>query len=108
MVISFTLSLLIYFSILGYSFLLKKIFNESNNIIKVNNFDFIYGVFFLIFISILLNFFFPLKIFFFYIIFLGLISFLYLLFKKRLNINILIFSLILLFFIFINYQIVTI
>ena len=103
MVISFTLSLLIYFSILGYSFLLKKIFNKNNNITKVNNFDFIYGVFFLIFISILLNFFFPLKIFFLYIIFLGLISFLYLLFKKKLNINILIFSLILLFFIFINY-----
>ena len=39
-----------------------------------------------------------------YIILFGLIFFLYLIFKKKLNINILIFSIILFFFIFINYE----
>ena len=68
MIISFTLNLIIYFSILGYSFLLKKIFDKQNKFIQVNNFDFFYGVFFLILISIILNFFFPLKIFFLYIV----------------------------------------
>jgi hypothetical protein len=104
MIISFTLNLIIYFSILGYSFLLKKIFDKKNRFVQVNNFDFLYGVFFLILISIVLNFFFPLKIFFTSIILLGFIFFLYLLFKKKLNINIFIFSVILFFFIFINYE----
>ena len=104
MIISFTLNLIIYFSILGYSFLLKKIFDKQNKFIQVNNFDFFYGVFFLILISIILNFFFPLKIFFLYIVSFVLISFAYLLFKKKLKINILIFSIILFFFIFITYE----
>ena len=104
MIISFTLNLIIYFSILGYSFLLKKIFEKENTFIQINNFDFLYGIFFLILTSILLNFFFPLKIFFIYIILIGLVFFLYLVFKKKLNINIFIFSIILFFLIFINYE----
>ena len=104
MIIYFSLNLIIYFSVLGYSFLLKKIFEKENKFIKVNNFDFLYGIFFLILISILLNFFFPLKFFFIYIIIIGLVFFLYLVFQKKLNINIFIFSIILFFLIFINYQ----
>ena len=50
------------------------------------------------------KFFFPLKIFFIYIILIGLVFFLYLVFKKKLNINIFIFSIILFFLIFINYE----
>ena len=57
MIISFTLNLIIYFSILGYSFV-KKIFEKENTFIQINNFDFLYGIFFLILTSILLNFFF--------------------------------------------------
>ena len=104
MIISFTLNLIIYFSILGYSFLLKKIFEKENTFIQINNFDFLYGIFFLILTSILLNFCFPLKIFFIYIILIGLVFFLYLVFKKKLNINIFIFFIILFFLIFINYE----
>ena len=58
MIISFTLNLIIYFSILGYSFLLKKIFDKKNRFVQVNNFDFLYGVFFLIAFSMLYNIFF--------------------------------------------------
>lgn len=104
MIISFTLNLIIYFSILGYSFLLKKTFDKKNKFIQINNLDFIYGVSFLILISITINFFFPLKFFFIYIILFGLIFFLYILYRKKLNINISIFSIILFFFIFITYE----
>lgn len=104
MIVTLLVNLIIYFSILGYSFLLKKIFDKKNTFFQVNNFDFLYGVFFLILISIVLNFFYPLKIFFVYIVLIGLIFFLYLLFQKKLNINIFIFSTILFFLIFINYE----
>ncbi len=104
MIISFSLSLLLYFVIIGFSFFLKKIFYLKKKRIEIENSDFFYGVFVLILISILLNFFYPLKIFFIPVIFIGLLSFLYLVFNKKIKINIFVFSLILFFFIFINYE----
>ncbi len=47
--------------ILGYSFLLKKITFNNNDII-VENIDILYGLFLIIFISLLFNFFFLLII----------------------------------------------
>ena len=45
--------------ILGYSFLLKKITLNNNNI-KIENIDTLYGLLLIIFISLFFNFFFPL------------------------------------------------
>ena len=45
--------------ILGYSFLLKKITLNNNNI-KIENIDTLYGLSLIIFISLFFNFFFPL------------------------------------------------
>ena len=64
----------------GYSYIFKSFINKSHG--KLSNLDLLYGVFFLIFISLLLNFIYPLKIFFFPIIALG-FFFLYCLYKKN-------------------------
>ena len=52
---------LILLSLFGYSLIFKKCFYKKN--FKIENVDFFYGFLFLIFLSILLNFFFPLKYF---------------------------------------------
>ena len=50
----------ILFVIMGYSFLLKKIFFKKKNI-KIENKDLLYGFLFIIFISLIVNFFSPLN-----------------------------------------------
>ena len=77
---------LIFIVILGYSFLLKKI-NLNKNKININNIDFLYGLFLLIFISLIFNFFIPLGIVTLPIIFIGLFIFLYAFSKKIYNLN---------------------
>ena len=53
---------LVLLSLLGYSFFFKRIINNNKSII-VNISDFFYGLFFILFLSLLINLFFPLKIF---------------------------------------------
>ncbi len=77
---------LIFIVILGYSFLLKKITFNKNKI-NINNIDFLYGLFLLIFISLIFNFFIPLGIVTLPIIFIGLFIFLYAFSKKIYNLN---------------------
>ena len=70
----------IYLSIKGYSYFF---INLSSRNIQI--YDILYGLYFLIFISLLLNFFFSLQIFSYYIIFIGIILYFYLGYKKDLK-----------------------
>ena len=64
---------LILLCIFGYSYLIKEFFLEKQKNFLVENLDFFYGFLFTIFLSLLLNFFFPLKYFTIPVIFIGLI-----------------------------------
>jgi len=76
---------LILLSLFGYSLIFKKFLYKEN--FKIENIDFFYGFVFLIFLSILLNFFFPLKYFTIPTIIIGVIIFLTGLKKKFFKIN---------------------
>ena len=73
-------------SIFGFSLLFKKILFKKEKIV-LNNIDFLYGLVFLIFISLLINFFFPLNFFTLWIILLGILIFLYGFYKNNFKIN---------------------
>ena len=81
------LTIILYFSISGYSIIGKKLFLNKNNSSQFNNFDIFIGIFFLTFLSLILNLFFPLKIFNGFIIILGLIFFLYFFNKTNFNLS---------------------
>jgi len=102
MVFSFFFNFLIISTILGYSLLVKKIL-FSKNILKVSNLDFVYGLFFLIFLAIIINFFLPLNKVKFYIIFFGSLVFFYGIIKKKFNANLVFLFLFLTIFSFFNY-----
>ena len=72
--------------ILGYSFLLKKITFNSNNI-SVENIDILYGLSLIIFISLFFNFFIPLIYLKPAVIILGFLIFIYAVYKKIFKIN---------------------
>ena len=101
---SFISNYIIYFSILGYSYLFKKILNPKEKDIKIYNLDFLYGLFFLIFLSIFFNFLIPLFKISYVVLIIGIVFFLYIFFKKIININLFYFGLILFFFSFITYD----
>jgi len=77
---------LILLSLLGYSFFFKRIINNNKSII-VNISDFFYGLFFILFLSLLINLFFPLKIFTLFIFIFGLLLFIFAIRNKIYNIN---------------------
>ena len=86
MLISFLANSLISFVILGYSYLFKILFLRKQNLL-ITNLDFLYGLFFLILISVFLNFFFALvnvKVILFII---GIIFFTISFYKKKILIN---------------------
>ena len=70
----------------------------------IKNLDLLYGLFLLIILSLFLNFFFPLKYFFYPISIIGFLLFIYALIKKQIKINFLIHLLIIFSFIFIIYS----
>ena len=72
--------------ILGYSFLLKKITFNNNNII-IENIDILYGLSLIIFISLFFNFFFPLIYLKPVVIILGFLIFIYAAYRKIFKIN---------------------
>ena len=72
--------------ILGYSFLLKKITFNSNNI-TIENIDILYGLLLIIFISLFFNFFFPLIYLKPIVIIFGLFLFIYAFYKKIFELN---------------------
>ena len=88
--------------ILGYSFLLKKITFNNNDII-VENIDILYGLFLIIFISLLFNFFFPLNYLKPLVIIFGLLIFIYAAYKKIIKINFILYFVIIFFTTFIAF-----
>ena len=85
MILSYLSTLFLSFCILGYSYLLKIIILQKKE--KILNIDFIYGLLILIFLSILINFFLPIKYFFIPVILVGIFFFINLLYKKKHDIN---------------------
>ena len=75
---------LVLLSLLGYSFFFKRIINNNKSII-VNISDFFYGLFFILFLSLLINLFFPLKIFTLFIFIVGLLLFIFAIRNKIYN-----------------------
>lgn len=101
----FTLIILFFitFSILGYSAFIKKIFKiHDKNIIEIYNYDFILGIIFVSFLSLFLNFYYKLEIFFYVVNFLGLVFFLII--EKKLKFNIYYYVVVLIFLIFITHN----
>ena len=80
------INFLIVTSIFGYSFLFKKIILKDKNI-SVSNLDFFYGLIFLYLISLLFHFFIPLGKISELIIVIGLFFLIYCSLKKKLNIS---------------------
>jgi hypothetical protein len=82
--------------ILGYSFLLKKITFNSNNI-TIENIDILYGLLLIIFISLFFNFFFPLIYLKPIVIIFGLFLFIYAFYKKIFELNFVLYFIIIFF-----------
>ena len=88
--------------ILGYSFLLKKItFNNDN--ITIENIDILYGLSLIVFISLFFNFFFPLIYLKPVIMILGFLTFIYAAYRKIFKINFVLYFLIIFFATFIAF-----
>ncbi len=87
--------------ITGYSFAFKRFINNSK--ITINNLDLLYGIFILIFLSLILNFFFPLKYFFYPVSGIGFLFFIYAFIKKKIRVNFIIHFIIIFSLIFIIY-----
>lgn len=104
MILSILVLFFITFVIIGYSYLFKILLYQKNNeVIKIYNHDFIYGVFTLSFLSIFLNFFIPLNVVSKILLFFGFIVFFYSFLKKKIKINLLYLAIIIIFFIFISH-----
>ena len=85
MIFSSFLNLFLITVFAGFSFAFKKYFLRKEE--AITNLDLLYGFIFLIFFALVINFFFPLKYFFFGISFIGFSYFVYALRKKKIKIN---------------------
>ena len=101
MILSYLSSLFLSACILGYSYFLKNIILKKKE--KILNIDFIYGLLLLIFLSILINFFLPIKYFFIPVILVGVYLFINLVTKKRHDTSLISFSIISFLIIFISH-----
>ncbi len=88
--------------ITGFSVAFKNFINRKE--VEIYNLDIVYGLFFLIFVSLFLNFFFPLKYFLFLIIIIGTFFFLRGLIRKKIKINLIYHFIIIFLFTFIIYK----
>ena len=88
--------------ILGYSFFLKKITLNNNNI-KIENIDTLYGLSLIIFISLFFNFFFPLIYLKPIVVIFGLLLFMYAAYKKIFKINFILYFVIVFFTTFVAF-----
>ena len=86
MLISFTFNFFCLLTIIGFSYISKKIFYHQKNI-TLDNQDIFYGLILILFLSLLTNFFFPLENISYLVYIIGIFIF----FKVRKNININIF-----------------
>ena len=103
MLLIFFLSCFTLVSIFGYSLIVKYYYQEYKSFIVIRNIDFFYGFVFIIFLSIFLNFFFPLKYFTLPIIFIGIAVYLFGLKNKNYDINFIFYFIIIFFITFISY-----
>jgi len=88
MITAFFVLLLLYFSIIGYSYIFKLFLNHKDyKKILIYNSDIIYGLFFLCIISISINFFYALEKVKYIIFIIGLIFFFQSYLNKKLKIN---------------------
>lgn len=85
MIISAAFNVFLIIILTGFSFALKKLIYKNE--VEIYNLDILYGLFFLILISLLLNFFLPLRFFLFIIILIGLYFFFKGLINKKIKIN---------------------
>ena len=76
MIIITIFNYLILLSIFGYAFIFKKII-KKDSFYSVNNYDFFYGLFIVVLLSIFINFFAPLKFFSIPVVIIGLLLFFY-------------------------------
>jgi hypothetical protein len=88
--------------IVGYSYIFKSFIKNEDS--TINNLDLLYGLFILIFLSLVLNFIQPLKNFFYITILVGFISFIIAYFRKKIKINFIYHLIIIFAFIFIIYS----
>ena len=81
MIISTFFNLIFLFVLTGYSFFFKRLINTNK--VEIFNLDLLYGFFLLLFISLFLNFFLPLKFLFYIIVILGVLFFIEAAIKKK-------------------------
>lgn len=107
MLLSIIFNFIIILTLIGYGLFLKKISTYKNIYksydFKVENLDIFYGFIFLIFISLVINFFSPLKYFTPAVVILGLVFFTYGLYKKFYELNFLLYFCIIFFISFISF-----
>jgi hypothetical protein len=105
MITAFFVLLLLYFSIIGYSYIFKLFLNHKDyKKILIYNSDIIYGLFFLCIISISINFFYALEKVKYIIFIIGLIFFFQSYLNKKLKINFFTISFFIFSLIFISYS----
>ena len=102
MILSTFFNLSIIITLIGYSYIFKSFLNRKKN--EIYNLDILYGIFFLFFLSLILNFVFPLNFFFYLIIVIGFLSFSHCFYKKKIKINLFYYFLTIFIFIFIIYN----
>ena len=102
MLITFIFNILISSVILGYSYFFKIVLlNQRDE--KIKNLDFVYGIFFLSFLTIFFNFFLPIYKIKFFILIIGLLFFLFAFINNKINVNTKSFLFFLFFFSFFTY-----
>ena len=87
--------------IIGYSYIFKSYLKKKDN--QIQNLDLLYGLFILIFLSLILNFFLPLNFYFYPIVIIGFSSFIICVYKKNLKINLFYYLILIFAYIFIIY-----
>ena len=102
MIFSAAINLYLIVVLTGFSFAFKNFINQKE--VEIYNLDILYGFFLLIFSSLFLNFFFPLKYFLFIIIIIGTVFFIRGILRKKIKINLIYHFIILFLFSFIIYK----
>lgn len=102
MIFSTFFNFLIITVIIGYSYIFKSYLKKKEN--HIQNLDLLYGLFILIFLSLVLNFILPLNFYFYSILIIGFFSFILCIYKKKMKINLFYYFLINFVFILIIYS----
>tara|TARA_E500000178_G_scaffold121145_1_gene121165 strand:+ start:911 stop:2557 length:1647 start_codon:yes stop_codon:yes gene_type:complete len=102
MLISASINVYLITVLIGFSVVLKNFLHQKE--VEIYNLDILYGLFFLIFSSLFLNFFFPLKYFLLLTIIIGTFFFIRGLIRKQIKINLIYHFLIIFLFTFIIYK----